>query len=170
VVTDYTSKYEMCLVSILSLVRRGLSARFHLLMGLVREMRGALLPPAVSGGTLLYLQSAVSTNVAGDAELYSSGDLLFLLVFVTSFFCETACSTTLGILTDRLIAPFWHRHRVRARHPVSSTSSAGRSRSLKQWLSSPCRNEKNSRPCRSTRISQNRAPPQIPPLSTYSYI
>jgi len=155
---------------ILSLIRRGLSAEFDLLMGLVREMRGTLLPPALSGGTLLYLRSTASTDLAGDAEPAVSGELLLLLVLVTSFFCEAACSTTFRILTGGLIPPFWHRHRARGHHPASSTSSASRTRGLKQWLSSPCRNERNSRPCRSTRVSQNRAPPQIPPLSTYIYI
>ena len=138
------------------------------LMRLVRDIGGALLPSVITGGTLLCFQSTASTNLAGNADLARSGQLIFLLVLVTSFFCDSACSAALGFFTDRLIEPFWHR--FRERHPTSVTSSAGRSRSLKQWLCSPGRNEKNSRPCHSTRVSHNRAPPQIPPLSTYSYI
>ena len=151
-------------MNILSLIRRGLSAELDLLIGLLREMRGALLPPVISGGTFLYLQSAASTSVVGDAEVAGSGELLFLLVLVTSFFCDT----TSRILTDGLIAPFWHR--VLDLHPALGTGSARRCRSIRQWLCSPSRIEKNFRPFRSTRVSQNRAPPQIPPLSTYSYI
>jgi hypothetical protein len=87
---------------------------------------------------------------------------------VSYLFCDTACSTALGIFTKGLVAPFWHR--VRERRPASTASSAGAGRSLRQWLCSSSRCEKNSRPCRSTRVSHNRAPPQIPSLFTYSYI
>ena len=155
-------------LGILSLFGSGLSARRNSLMGLVRDTRGALLPSAMSGGVIFYLQSNALTNPVGKAELSGSTDLLLVLVLVTYFFCNTACSTALGIFTERLIVPFWHR--ARERRPASSASSAGGGRSLRQWLCSSSRNEKNSRPCRSTRVSHNRAPPQITSLSTYSYI
>jgi hypothetical protein len=167
VVTDYRSEHGMFPVSILSLIRRGLSAELDPLVGLLREMRGTLFPPAMTGGTLFCLQSTASTNLAGDAELAGSGQLLFLLVLVTSFFCDTACSTALGFFTNRLIAPFWHR--VRERRPALPARSIGRVRSIRQLLCSPCRNEKNLRPFRSVQISHN-PPPHIPSLSTYSYI
>lgn len=166
-VIDYRSTHEGCPVSILSLLRRELSAMFKPLMGLVRETRETLFPPAVSGGTILYLQGTASTKLAANTELASGAELLLFLALVTCFFCDTACSTVIGIFTDRLVAPFWHR--ARDHHRASAARSAGHSRSLRQWLCSPSRNEKNFRPCRSTRVSQNRAPPRISLLSTYSY-
>jgi hypothetical protein len=167
-VRDYTSRSYMSPMSILSLFGRGLSARRKLLIGLVRDTRGSLLPSAMSGGAFFYFQGNASANPVVNTQWSTSTDLLLVLVLVTYLFCDTACSTALGIFTEGLIAPFWHR--VRERRPASTASSTGGSRSLRQWLCSPSRNEKNSRPCRSTRVSHNRAPPQIPSLSTYSYI
>jgi len=167
-VRDYTSRSYMSPLGILSLFGRGLSARFNSLMGLVRDTRGALLPSAMSGGACLYLQSNVSTNPVVNTPWSTSTDLLLALFLVTCFFCDTAYGSALGIFTERLIAPFWHR--ARERRPASSASSASGGRSLRRWLCSPSRNEKNSRPCRSMRVSQNRAPPYIPSVSTYSYI
>jgi len=167
-VRDYTLRSYMSPLSILSLFGRGLSARRKLLIGLVRDTRGSALPSAMSGEAFCYFQSNGSTNSALNTEWSTNTDLLLILVLVTYLFCDTACSTALGIFTEGLIAPFWHR--VRERRPASTASSAGGSRSLRQWLCSPSRNEKNSRPCRSTRVSHNRAPPQIPSLSTYSCI
>ncbi len=165
---DYTPRFYMSPLVILSLFGRGLSARHNSLMGLVRDTRGSLLPSAVSGGAFFYLQSNASTNPVLNTEWSTRTDLFLIFALVTYLFCDTACSTILEIFTERLIAPFWHR--VRERRPASTASSAAGSRSLRQWLCSPSRNEKNSRPCRSTRVSHNRAPPHIPSLSTYSYI
>jgi hypothetical protein len=89
------------------------------------------------------------------------------LVLVTCFFCDTACSTALEIFTETLIAPFWHR--ARDRRPASTMSLPGVVRSLRQWLCSPSRIEKNSRPFRSVYISHN-PPPYIPSLSTHRCI
>ena len=165
---DNTPRSCMSPLGILSLFRSGLSARHNSPMGLVPDTRGALLPSAMSGGAIFYLQSNASTNPVGNVELSRSADLLLVLVLLTYFFCNTACSTALGIFTERLIVPFWRR--ARERRPASRASSAGGSRSLRQWLCSPSRNEKNRRPCRNTRVSHNRAPPQISSHSTYSYI
>jgi hypothetical protein len=167
-VRDYTSRSCMSPLTIFSLFGRGLSARCNSLIGLVRDTRGSVLPSAVSGGAFCYFQSNASTNSALSSELSTNTDLLLILVLVTYLFCDTACSTALGIFAEVLIAPFWHR--ARDRRPASTMSSLGVVRSLRQWLCSPSRNEKNFRPCRSTRVSQNRAPPQIPSLSTYSCI
>jgi len=167
-VRDYTSRSCMSPLSILPLFGRGLSARRQSLVRLVRDARGALLPSAMSGGAFFYFQSNASANSIVNTQWSTSTDLFLALVLVTCFFCDTACSTALEVFTETLIAPFWHR--VRERRPASTASSTGGSRSLRQWLCSPSRNEKNSRPCRSVRVSQNRAPPQIPSLSTYSCI
>jgi hypothetical protein len=167
-VRDYTLRSYMSPLRILSLFGRGLSARRNSLTRLARDTRGELFPLAMSGGAFFYFQGNASANPVVNTQWSTSTDLLLVLVLVTCFFCDTACSTALGIFTERLIAPFWHR--VRERRPASTASSTGGSRSLRQWLCSPSRNEKDSRPCRSTRVSHNRAPPQIPSLSTYSYI
>jgi hypothetical protein len=168
VVRDNTSGFYGSPLILLCLLGREVSVRRNSLMRLIRDTRGALLPAAMSGGAFLYLQGNASANPVLNTEWSARTDLLLALVLVTCFFCDTACSTALEIFAERLIAPFWDR--VRERRPASTASSAGVSRSLRQWLCSPSRNEKNSRPCRSTRVSQNRAPPQIPSLSTYSYI
>lgn len=167
-VRDYTSRSYIPPLSILSLFGRGLSARRNSLMGLVRDTRGRLLPLVMSGGACFYFQCKAATNSALNTEWSNRTDLLLILVLITYLFCDTACSTALEIFTERLIVPFWHRARDRCL--TSAASSAGGSRSLMQWLCSPCHNEKNSRPCRSMQVSQNRAPPHIPSLSTYSYI
>jgi hypothetical protein len=168
VVRDHTSKSFMFPLDILLLFGRGLLARRNSLMGLAREMRGSVLPSAMSGVAFFYFQSNASTNSALNTEWSTNTDLLPILVLVTCLLCDTACSTALGIFTEGLIAPFWYS--VGEGRPASTASSAGGSRSLRQWLCSPSRNEKNSRPCRSMRVSHNRAPPQVSSLSTYSCI
>ena len=165
---DHTSKSGAPSLGALSLFGRELSARGNSLTRLARDTGGALFPSAISGGALLYLQSNASTNPVVNTPWSASTDLLLALFLVTCFFCDTAYGSALGIFTERLIAPFWHR--ARERRPASSASSASGGRSLRRWLCSPSRNEKNSRPCRSMRVSQNRAPPYIPSVSTYSYI
>jgi hypothetical protein len=166
-VRDYTSRSYMSPLSILSLFGRGLSARRNLLIGLVRDTRGSVLPSAMSGGAFFYFQSNASTNSALNSEWSTNTDLLLILVLVTYLFCDTACSTALGIFAEVLIAPFWHR--ARDRRPASTMSSPGVVRSLRQWLCSSSRIEKNSRPSRFIQISHN-PPPHIPSLSTHCCI
>jgi len=168
VLRDYTSRSYIPPLSILSLFGRGLSARRNSATELVREMGGWLLPLAMSGGACFYFQCEASTNSALNTEWSNRTDLLLILVLIAYLFCNTACSTALEIFAERLIAPLWHR--ARDCRLASVASSAGGSRSLMRWLCSPCHNEKDSRPCRSMQVSQNRAPPHIPSLSTYSYI
>lgn len=159
----------MSTLGVLSLLRRGLSARYSSLIGPVRDASGALLPSDISGGALFcfQLQSHASTSLAASTELSPGVDLLLALVLVTCFLRNTTWGAALGIFTGRLIAPLWHG--LRERFPTPGVSSAGRSRSLRQWLCCPSRNEKNTRPCRSARVSQNRAPPYLPSLSTCSH-
>lgn len=159
----------MSTLAILSLLGRGLSARYSSLTRPVKDAGGVLLPSDISGGALLcfQLQSHAAASLAGSTELSPGVDLLLAFVLVTCLLRDTTWTTILGILTGRLIAPFWHR--LRERFPTPGVSSAGRSRSLRQWLCCPSRNEKNTRPCRSTRVSQNRAPPYHPSLSTCSH-
>ena len=164
---DYTSRSCMSPLSILPLFGRGMSARRNSLMRLVRDMRGALLPSAMSGGAFFYFQSNASANSVINTQWSTNTDLLLALVLVTCFFCDTACSTALEIFTETLIAPFWHR--ARDRRPASAMSSPGVVRSLRQWLCSSSRIEKNSRPSRFIQISHN-PPPLVLSLSTYSYI
>jgi len=154
-------------LGILSLFGRRALAGLDLLMGLIREKGGALLPPAISGVAFCCLQSSASTEPASDIQVSARTDCLLVLVLATYFVCDTAFGTALGLFTERLIVPLWHR--VRERRPASSTNSIGRIRSLRQWLSSPCRIEKNCRPYRSIQISHN-PPPHIPTLSTQCYI
>jgi hypothetical protein len=166
-VRDYRSRSYIPPLSILSLFGSGLPARRNPLIGLVGDVRGWLLPLAISGGAWFYFQCNASTNSALNPEWSNRTDLLFIFVLLTYLFCDTACSNAIDIFTERLIAPFWRRARDRCLASVAS--SAGGSQSFMQWLCSPCHNEKDSRPCRSMRVSQNRAPPHIPSLSTYSY-
>jgi hypothetical protein len=152
---------------ILSLFGRRASARLGLLMGFIREKGGALLPPAISGVAFYCFQSSASIDPASNIQLSARTDCLLVLVLATYFVCDTACSTALGLFTEFLVAPFWHR--VRERRPASSTNSTGRIRSLRQWLCSSSRIEKNSRPSRFIQISHN-PPPHIPTLSTHCCI
>jgi hypothetical protein len=147
----------------LSLFRRRASARLDLLMGFIREKGGALLPPAISGVAFYYFQRSALTEPASDIQVSARTDCLLVLVLATYFVCDTAFGTALGLFAERLIAPFWHR--VRERRPASGANSPGRIRSIRQWLCSPSRNEKNRRPYRSIHISHN-PPPYIPTLST----
>jgi hypothetical protein len=164
-VRDYTLRSHMSPLGVFSLFGTGLSTSRDSLVGLVRETRGSLLPSAMSGGAFLYFHSNASTSPVLNTEWATRTDFLLVLALVTYFFCDTACSTALEIFTERLIAPFWHR--VRERRPASTASLPGVSRSLRQWLCSPSRNEKNSRPFRSVQIAHN-PPPLVPALSTYS--
>jgi hypothetical protein len=162
-----TSRSHVYLLDILSLFGGGLSAICTSLTGLVREARGVLLPPAISGGALLYFQCNDSTSSAINAEWSASTGILCALVLVTSFCHDTACSTTLGMFAERLIAPLWHRGSER--RPASTASSTGASRSLRQWLCSPSHNEKNTRSFRSVHISHN-PPAETASLAVYSCI
>ena len=148
---------------ILFLFRRPAPARLDVLTGFIWEKGGALLPPAISAIAFYYLQSCGSMDRASNIQLSLRTDCLLVLVLATYFACDTACSTALGLFAERLIAPWWQR--VRERRPASSTNSPSMIRSLRQWLSNPCRIEKNCRPNRSIQISHN-PPPHIPSLST----
>jgi len=152
---------------ILSLFGRRASARLGLLIGFIREKGGALLPPAISGVAFYYFHGSASTEPANNIQLSARTDCLLVLVLATYFVCDTAWSTALGLFAERLVAPFWHR--VRERRPASRTNLPGRIRSIRQWLCSPSRNEKNRRPYRSILISHN-PPPHIPSLSTHCCI
>ena len=165
---ERTPGFHMSPLNSLSLFARGLSARRNSLTGLIREMQGMILPSTLSGGAFFYFQNNASIDRVGNTQLSASADLLWVLVVLaTYFFCDTACNSALELFTGRLIAPFWHR--VRRRRPASTGSSTGIGRSLRQWLCSPSRNEKDSHPWRSTRISHNRAPPQVLSAFPYSY-
>jgi hypothetical protein len=152
---------------VLSLFGRRASVGLDLLIGFIREKGGALLPPAISGVAFCCLQSSASTEPASDIQVSARTDCLLVLVLATYFVCDTALGTALGLFTERLVAPLWHR--VRERRPASSTNLPGRIRSIRQWLCSPSRNEKNRRPYRSIHISHN-PPPHIPSLSTHCCI
>ena len=154
-------------LGVFSLFGRPASARLDLLMGFVQEKGGALLPPGISAVAFYYFQSSAWIDPASNIQMSVRTDCLFFLVLATYFACDTACSTALGLFAERLIAPWWHR--VRERRPASSTNSPCRIRSLRQWLSNPCRIEKNCRPYRSIQISHN-PPPHIPSLSTHCCI
>jgi hypothetical protein len=162
-VGEYRSVSDSYWLNAPSLLGRGLPMTHSALKELFREMRGLLLPSVVSGGAFFYFQNNTSASHALHGEWATSTDLLLILALVSCFFCGTA----LEIFTERLIAPFWHR--VRERRPASTANSAGTSRSIRQWLCSPSHNEKNTRPYRWVQIKHN-PPPQVPPLSTYSYI
>jgi len=151
-------------LGIVSLFGRRASARLGLLVAFVREKGGALLLPAISGVAFYCFQSCASTEPASDTQLSGRTDCLLVLFLAIPFLCDAASSTVLELFTQRLMAPLWGR--VRERHPASSANSCGRIRSLKQWLSSPCRIERNHRPYRSIQISHN-PPPSIPSLSTH---
>jgi len=162
-VTDYRSMVNMNSLNALSLLERGLSTSYNALKGLGREMRGLIFPSVMSGGVFFYLQTNASADPALHTEWSTGTDFLLFLAIASCFFCDTA----LEFFTGRLITPFWHR--VRERRPASTASSAGTSRSLRQWLCSPCRNEKNTRPFRSVHISHN-PPPLTTSLSIYACI
>jgi hypothetical protein len=164
-VSHYRSDSYLNWLNALPLFGRGPLSISKALMGLLRETRGLLLPSVMSGGAFLcfQFQSNASRNSALNTEWSTSTDLILILALVTFFFCDTACSTAFEIFTQRLIAPYWHRARERCR--ASAASSPGASRSLKQWLCSPSRNEKNTRPFRSVHISHN-PPPLVPSFST----
>ncbi len=169
-VRDYASRCHVSRLNTIPLFGKGLSASCSSLTRLVRDTSGVLLPTVIGGGALFYcqFQSNASTSPVGDTELSPSADFLLAFVLVTFFLCDSTCRTAIGFFTEALIAPFWHR--VRDRYPTSSARSVGRSRSLKEWLCSPSRNQKDTRPCRSMQVSQNRAPPHLPLLSAYSHI
>jgi hypothetical protein len=84
--------------------------------------------------------------------------LILALALATYLFCDTACNT-LEAVTDRLIAPL--DHSVHRRRQASAASPCALIRSLRQWLCSPSRNEKNCRLSRFIQISHN--PPPLPP-------
>ena len=154
-------------LGIVSLLGRRASARLGLLGAFIREKGGALLPPAIGGVAFYYFQSSASTVPASNIQLPARTDCLLVLVLATYFVCDTACSTALGLFAEWLTAPFWHR--VRERRPASTTNLPGRIRSLRYWLCSTSRIEKNSRPFRSVYISHN-PPPHIPSVSTHCCI
>lgn len=154
-------------LGIVSPFGRRASASLGFLGAFIREKGEALLPPAVSGVAFYYFQSAAPTVPPGNIQVSARMDCLLVLVLATYFVCDTACSTALGLFAEWLTAPFWHR--VRERRPASTTNSPGRIRSLRQWLCSPSRIEKNLRPFRSVCISHN-PPPHIPSRSTYCCI
>jgi hypothetical protein len=166
-VTEHRIKCNMSPKVLLSFFERGLLLSVGSLRGLFRDTRVAFLPSVVSGGVFICSQDNSLSNTALNTKLATSADFILTLAFITCFFCDTACSTVIELFAGRLIAPFWHR--VRERRPASSTNSTGTIRSLRQWLSSPCRIEKNSRPYRSIQISHN-PPPHIPLLSTHCCI
>ena len=156
---DYSSMLRMSPMIVFSLMSRGLSSSRQSLLPLVHEIGGSLLPSGLSSGPFFYFHSKASTDFGLSVEFGSRADILFVLALITYLLCDTAYNT-LEIVTERLIAPFWHR--VRKRRPARTTSSSGLSRSLRQWLCSPSRNEKNCRPTRFIQISHN--PPPLPSL------
>jgi hypothetical protein len=165
-VSDYRSICQLYSLNAPSLFGRGSHTSRKAMKWMVREVRGSLFPSVMSGGTFFYFcfqfRSNASTNSAVSAEWSTGTDLILILALLACFFCDTACSTALEAFREQMIAPCWHR--ARGRRAASIASSPGGSRSLRQWLCSPSRNEKNTRPFRSVHISHN-PPPRIPSLS-----
>ena len=124
----------------------------------VRRLIGSDLPHQ---RTLLHCVDCATTNAALSAEFSSRLDLLLLFVLATYFLCDSAVE----ILAEQLIAPFWYR--VGERRPALPPRSIGRRRSLKQWLCSPSRIEKNFRLYRSIQLSR-KPPPLVLSLPTNS--
>jgi len=165
-VRDYTSRFHMSPLEILSLFGRGLSASCVSPMGLAGEIRALRLPSAMSGVALFYFQSNASANSALNTEWSTNADLFPILVLVAYLFCDTACSTALGIFTEGLIAPFWCRVRDCRQARTTSSSGAG-SGIIRRWLCGPPHNAKCARPYHSVRVSHNRAPPLTTSFSTH---
>jgi hypothetical protein len=132
---------------------------------LARTKGEAPLSPTTSEVASICFQDSAATGTVERIQKTVPTDCILALVLAIHFLCDAASSTVLELFTQRLMAPLWHR--VRERPPASNAKSCGRIRSLKQWLSSPCRIERNHRPYRSIQISHN-PPPSIPSLSTHS--
>lgn len=109
-------------------------------------MRGSLLPSALTSVASLYFRSNTSTNSVLNTEWSANTEVLLVVVLVACLSRDTACRAVPGIFTEGLVIPFWNT--VNGGHPYSTARSAGESRSLRQWLCSPSRREKDSRPCR----------------------
>jgi len=123
-----------------------------------RRWKGIILPHQ---STFLYCQNYATTTAALPTEFPPALDLFLLFVLATYLFCDSAVE----ILAEQLIAPFWHG--VQRRRLALPPRSIGRRRSLKQWLCSSSRNEKNFRLFRSIQLSR-KPPPLVLSLSTGS--
>lgn len=119
-------------------------------------------------GALFFLQfqGYAPSGPASTTDLCPSVNLLIAVLLAAHLLRDTTWTTSLRGFTGRLVAPFWHGLRERFRILVAS--SAGRSPSLQQWLRRPSPDESNTRPGRSALVSQNRAPPHPPAISTCS--
>lgn len=126
----------------------------------------ATLPATDTGGGPVSCTPSTAAMDLLYAELAAGADVLHLVALVACLFCEAA-SNTLEIVTGRLIAPF--RHSVRGRHPASTACPSTLVRSLRQWLCSPSRNEKNCRLSRFIQVSHN-PPPLTTSLHTYGCV
>jgi hypothetical protein len=124
----------------------------------IRRWMGSKLPHQ---RTLPLCVDCATTNAAISAEFSSRFDLLLLFFLATYFLCDS----TVEILAEQLIAPFWHR--VGERRPALPPRSIGRRRSIKQWLCGPSRIEKNFRLFRSDQLSR-KPPPLVLSLPTSS--
>jgi hypothetical protein len=161
---DCISRPHMTTLLFLLLFGRDLLDKRYSLVRVVQDTKGVLFHSAISGGAFLYFQTSSATSAVLGTEWSTRTDLVLVFALLTYFLCDSACSAAVGIFTERLITPFWHR--VRKRRPALATSSSGGSRSLRHRLCSPLHNERCSRPCRSMQVSHNRAPPQVPAHST----
>ena len=151
-------------LGILSRIRRRVSVGCGGPTRLVLEKGWVVLPSAIGGVGLRSLQSYPSRDPAISFQTLACADCLLLLFLATCFLCDTASSTSIGFFAERLIAPMWRR--LRKSCHVATASLAGGIRSLRQWLCSPSRIERNLRPFRSVSISHN-PPPYIPSRSTH---
>ena len=116
----------------------------------------------MSERSLFYLQPyAAASALLGSL---SQTDLILLLILLTYCFYPSACHSAVETFAEKLIAPFWHR--VRRRRPALAASSYDGELSFGQWLCATAQNQRCRRPCRSIQVSQNRAPPQVPSLSS----
>lgn len=123
--------------------------------------------PAVIGSGFLSFQACTPRGTERSRHLFFPSDLFLVLLLTTCHVCDAASSAILGLLTRRLTTPL--RHGGRRSYPPSVAKWSGRIRSLRQWLSTPCRIERNCRPYRSIQVSHN-PPPHFTSSCTHCFI
>lgn len=139
----------------------------HLPVRLVPEKGLLLLSSALGGIASRCFHRQTSREAARDIQVSAGAELFLTFALATRFLCDAACSTTLGVLTERLIAPLWQRLRKGRR--TGGTTLVGEFRSLRELVCTSSLSDKNSRPSRCIYISHN-PPPHIPSLFTRSCI
>ncbi len=89
-------------------------------------------------------------------EMSGGPDIILVLLLLTILFRNRACST-LGTVTRGLWGPF--RRWAPGRRFAAAAGRYRRGRSLRQWLRSPSRCEKDGRPSIFIEVSHNPPPP-----------